>query len=92
MSFESEIVPLYDLGLGPQGGRQNSTSLFLAVNFRNDPGFVLPIRAIRAPPVRMGQEMRTGLEKDFYNRSTGNTLGLNHQHKAAGYHEGDGPD
>ena len=40
----------------------------------------------------MGQEMRTGLEKDFYNRSTGNTLGLNHQHNAAGYHEGDGPD
>ena len=40
----------------------------------------------------MGQEMRTGLEKDFYNRSTGNTLDLNHQHKAAGYHEGDGPD
>jgi len=60
MSFESEIVPLYDLGLGAQSGRQNRTGLFLAVN--------------------------------FHNLSTGNTLGLNHQHNAAGYHEGDGPD
>jgi len=71
----------------------------------------------------MGQEMRTGLEKDFHNPSTDNTLGLmrnlnqkpphgttprsinlvsapgrehsevlNDEHKAAGHHEGDGPD
>jgi hypothetical protein len=64
--LQGEIVELHDLGFGPQGGRQNRTSFFLAVNFRNDPGFVLPVHA---PPVRMGQEMGAGLEKDFHDPS-----------------------
>jgi hypothetical protein len=71
--LQGEVVELHNLGVGPQGRRQNRTSLFLAANFRNDPGFVLPVHA---PPVRMGQVMRASLEKDFHDPGTGSTLGL----------------
>src|SRR6516225_12249580 len=68
--LQGEIAQLHDLGLGPRRGRQNRTSLFLAVNFRIDPGFVL---APQSAPIR---EMGAGLEADFHHPSAGYPLGL----------------
>jgi hypothetical protein len=70
--FHGKLVESHDLGLSAESGRQNETSLVLAVHFHGDPGVMI---AVQATPVRIGQKMGTGLEKNLDNTGTCNFLG-----------------
>ena len=63
-----EIVEFHNFRLRTESGRQDGSRLVLGFDVRDNPGFVL---AIRAAPVRMGQEMRSGFEEDFDDTRTG---------------------
>ena len=71
--IQGEMVELHDLGFGPQTGRHNRTSLFLTLNFSNDPCFVL---AVHAPPVSMREEMEPVLRKISTTRAQATRSGL----------------
>jgi hypothetical protein len=59
---DSEFIELHNLGLRPVGSRHHSSGLLLAVYFRNEPCFVIPVLA---PPVGMREEMGTAFEEDL---------------------------
>lgn len=53
---EIEISQLYYFCIPPVIGRNNLESLFLPVNIRKEPGFML---SIKTSPIRMGKKMRS---------------------------------
>ena len=60
--FHRELVQSHDPGLGTESRRQNAAGVLLAVHLRDEPRSMI---SVHAPPVRMRQEMRAGLEEDL---------------------------